>query len=76
MPATAQLKTILDRRVAVDFVGREEELSFLLQTLENEGPVIAYLYGIAGSGKTTLLERLLGTRARRAPPSSAWTVRR
>ena len=56
MPATGQLKTLLDRRVAVDFIGREEELSFLLQTLESDGPVIAYLYGIAGSGKTTLME--------------------
>jgi hypothetical protein len=59
LPDTAQLKTLLDRRVAVDFVGREEELSFLLQTLEREGPVITYLYGIAGSGKSTLLEAFI-----------------
>ena len=51
-----QLKTLLDRCVAVDFIGREEEISFLLQTLESDGPVIAYLYGIAGLGKTSVLE--------------------
>jgi AAA+ ATPase superfamily predicted ATPase len=75
LPATAQLKTLLERRVAVDFVGREEELSFLLQTLEREGPVIAYLYGIAGSGKTTLLEAF--TRHARAEGATVIrTVRR
>src|SRR6266481_2194130 len=51
-----QLKDLLDRRLARDFVGREEELGLLLQTLEPDGPLAVYLYGIAGSGKSTLLD--------------------
>ncbi len=51
-----QLKDLLDRQLAVDFVGRNEELSFLLQTLDHDGPLVVYLHGIAGVGKSTLLE--------------------
>ena len=51
-----QLKDLLDRRFAVDFVGRSEELGFLLQTLDQDGPLVVYLHGIAGAGKSTLLE--------------------
>jgi hypothetical protein len=50
----------LDRRLTVDFVGRKEELAFLLQTLDRNGPLIVYLYGIAGTGKSTLLEVFTG----------------
>ena len=52
----AQLKDLLDRRLAVDFVGRSEELGILLQTLDQDGPLVVYLHGIAGVGKSTLLE--------------------
>ena len=51
-----QLKDLLDRRLEVDFVGRSEELGFLLQTLDQDGPLVVYLHGIAGVGKSTLLE--------------------
>jgi hypothetical protein len=51
-----QLKDLLDRRLVVDFVGRSEELGFLLQTLDQDGPLVVYLHGIAGVGKSTLLE--------------------
>jgi hypothetical protein len=60
-----QVKDLLDRRLARDFVGREEELALLLQTLEPDGPLVAHLYGIAGSGKSTLLD-VFAQRARLA----------
>ena len=50
------LQELLDRRVAADFVGRKEELSQLLETLESSGPLVMFLHGIAGTGKTSLLE--------------------
>jgi predicted alpha/beta-fold hydrolase len=58
-----QLKDLLDRRLARDFVGRTEELGSLLQTLDPDGPLVVYLHGIAGSGKSTLLH-MFAQRAR------------
>ncbi len=66
-----QLRDVLDCRFAVDFVGREEELGFLLQTLEQNGPLVVYLHGIAGSGKSTLLEAF----TRRARGAGATVIR-
>jgi hypothetical protein len=66
-----QLKDLLDRRVAVDFVGRKEELGFLLQTLDEDGPLVVYLHGIAGTGKSTLLEAFI----RRARTAEATVIR-
>jgi hypothetical protein len=66
-----QLKDVLDGRLAVDFVGREEELGFLLQTLDSEGPLVLYLHGIAGSGKSTLLDAF----TRRARIAGATVIR-
>jgi len=60
-----QMKELLDRRVARDFVGREEELKLLLNTLEPDGPLVVFLYGIAGSGKSTLLN-VFAQRARQS----------
>jgi len=51
-----QLKDLLDRRLTVDFVGRSEELGLLLQTLDQDGPFVVHLHGMAGVGKSTLLE--------------------
>jgi Transcriptional regulatory protein, C terminal/AAA ATPase domain len=65
------LKDLLDRRVAVDFVGREEELGLLLQMLDHAGPLVVYLHGIAGTGKTTLLEAF----TRRARSAAATVIR-
>jgi transcriptional regulator len=59
------LKDLLDRRLARDFHGRTEELGFLLQTLDPDGPLVVYLHGIAGSGKSTLLD-VFAQRARAA----------
>jgi CheY-like chemotaxis protein len=66
-----QLKDLLDRRVALAFVGRTEELGFLLQTLDQDGPLVVYVHGIAGSGKSTLLEAFI----RRARGAGATVIR-
>ncbi len=63
------VRDVLDRRVAVDFVGREEELGLLLQMLDYAGPLVVYLHGIAGTGKTTLLEEF--TRRARSAAATA-----
>lgn len=60
-----QLRDLLDRHLTRDFVGRTDELGFLLQSLDPEGPVVVYLYGIAGIGKSTLLD-VFAQRARAA----------
>jgi hypothetical protein len=65
------LKELLDRRLAVDFVGREEELALLLETLHQDGPLVVYLHGIAGAGKSTLLDAF----TRRARTAGATVIR-
>lgn len=60
-----QVRDLLDRRLALSFVGRTEELGLLLQTLDPDGPLVVHLYGIAGSGKSTLLD-VFAQRARAA----------
>jgi hypothetical protein len=45
----------LSRQASKTFFGREEELGSLLEILEDDGPLVIYLYGIAGVGKSTLL---------------------
>jgi hypothetical protein len=50
-----QLDTRLSRQASDSFVGREAELTTLLDILEEKGPVVTYLSGIAGVGKSTLL---------------------
>jgi hypothetical protein len=66
-----QVKELLDRRLARDFVGREEELGLLLRTLDPDGPLVVYLYGIAGSGKSTLFDVF----AQRARTTGATVIR-
>src|SRR5947207_749828 len=66
-----QFKDLLDRRLAVDFVGRSEEIGLLLQTLDQDGPLVVYLHGIAGVGKSTLLEAF----TRRARTGGATVIR-
>jgi hypothetical protein len=66
-----QLKEVLDRRLAVDFVGRREELRLRLQTLDQHGPLVVYLHGIAGIGKSALLDAF----TRRARATGATVIR-
>jgi hypothetical protein len=66
-----QLKDLFDVRLTVDFVGRQEELGFLLQTLDPDGPLVLYLHGIAGTGKSRLLEAF----TRRARTAGATVIR-
>src|SRR5262249_46010915 len=66
-----QVKDLLDRRVAHNFVGRVEEISLLLDTLKPDGPIVVHLHGIAGSGKSTLLDVF----AKRARVAGATVVR-
>src|SRR5262245_53991922 len=40
---------------AGDLTGRERERALLRSLFEPEGPVVAYIHGLAGVGKTTLL---------------------
>jgi hypothetical protein len=60
MPRT--LKDILDER-AGSLVGRDRELSELLRLVDDDGPLVAMVHGLAGAGKSTLL-RALAARAR------------
>ena len=49
------LDNLLTRQASDTFVGREDECKALGALLEDGGPVVAHLYGIAGVGKSTLL---------------------
>ncbi|MGD0737773.1 MAG: winged helix-turn-helix domain-containing protein [Terracidiphilus sp.] len=50
-----RVRELLDRGIAGNFVGRTEELGYLLELLTDQGPVVVYLHGIAGVGKSRLL---------------------
>ena len=52
MPRT--LQTMLDERL-VALVGRGRERAALLDLVERDTPIVAFVHGIAGVGKTTLL---------------------
>jgi hypothetical protein len=47
---------ILKRRALESFVGRRDEKAALLDTLEEKGPLVVFVHGIAGIGKSSLLE--------------------
>ncbi len=51
----AQTLGALLARQAGDITGRAQERSQLRRVLEADGPVVAYVHGLAGVGKTTLL---------------------
>lgn len=55
MTAARTLQHRLADRVRESFVGRSGELSILLQVLEEEGPLVIHVHGVAGVGKSTLL---------------------
>lgn len=56
-PALKPLKTRLSQQAAETFVGRDLELRSLFEILDDDGPVVFYLSGIAGVGKSTLLSK-------------------
>ncbi|UCB42396.1 MAG: winged helix-turn-helix domain-containing protein [Dehalococcoidales bacterium] len=53
---TPKMSDHLRQRVIAGFVGRTDEKAILLNTLEQGGPLIVFVHGIAGVGKTSLLE--------------------
>lgn len=50
------MRDVLIDRAAHSFVGRTEELAVLLQTLEEGGPCVVAVHGMAGVGKSALLQ--------------------
>ena len=60
------LQQILDERAST-LVGRDQELTTLLALLDDGGPLVAVVHGIAGIGKSTLVRAFAGrARARGA----------
>src|SRR5688572_7738638 len=53
---TRRISDLLAQRTAESFVGREEELCQLLQSLQEGGPPVVHVHGIGGIGKSSLLE--------------------
>lgn len=49
------LGDLVAERASRTFVGREQELGLLLETLSDAGPAVVYLHGIAGIGKSRLI---------------------
>lgn len=54
----------LSRNTLSNVVGRDEELTTLATKIQEEGPIVSFVYGVSGIGKTTLL-RALATRLSR-----------
>ena len=68
---TVKLADLAKQRSSRALVGREQERATLLQLLEEGGPRVAWVHGIAGIGKSTLLAAFLG----QARDSGATVVR-
>lgn len=51
-----KVRDILKRRALESFVGRKDEKTSLLRVLEENGPLVVFVHGIAGIGKSSLLE--------------------
>lgn len=49
------VKDILTQKATEQFFGRNEEIDTLLQALEENGPLVTFVYGIGGIGKSALL---------------------
>jgi hypothetical protein len=47
---------LLRQRARESFVDRKDEVAALLRTLEEKGPLVVFIHGIAGIGKSSLLE--------------------
>jgi len=60
-----RVRELLGRRAAQPIVGRSDEIAQLLETFDQNAPLVLYLHGIAGIGKTSLLDAFaLRARAR------------
>ncbi len=53
------IRELVEERSA-EIVGRAAEKAALLRTLEEGGPLVVFVHGIAGVGKSTLLEAFVG----------------
>jgi len=53
--ATDRLAGVGEDRERRSFVGRDAELAALDRILEDDGPLVAFVHGLAGIGKSTLL---------------------
>jgi hypothetical protein len=62
-----RLGDLVSERALETFVGREREMAALCGLLE-EGPLVAYVHGIAGIGKSTLLDAFAAHAIRRGVP--------
>jgi transcriptional regulator/AAA ATPase-like protein len=69
--AAVTLRDLAEERELRDLVGRENELAVLLRTLDESGPLVTFVHGIAGIGKSTLL----GAFAARARERGATVIR-
>ena len=52
---TGRMGELLAQRAAEGLVGRSDELSSLLNCLDDNGPLVVHVHGIGGIGKSTLL---------------------
>src|SRR6516225_4819532 len=61
------LQSTLDQRAGA-LIGRERERAALLELVERDMPLVAFVHGIAGVGKSTLLQAAaVDARARGTP---------
>ncbi len=50
-----RIREVLARRSAEGLVGRDEEIAALMECLEDDGPIVTQVHGVAGVGKSGLL---------------------
>lgn len=50
-----QLGALAEARERRSFVGREKEIAALERILDDDGPLVSFVHGLAGMGKSTLL---------------------
>ncbi len=50
-----RIRDVLARRSTESFVGREREIAALLECLQDGGPLVTQVHGVAGVGKSSLL---------------------
>lgn len=50
------MRDFLAHQATENFVGRREDIAFLLKALEGDRPVVVHVYGIGGIGKSNLME--------------------